>query len=114
MLAERAPHLALDGAVLKPALAGQPVGRRCDRVLLRWNVEALDDEKPIACEEAFDLRDSSGACIVVEYPGEGIVRRDDEVVLTFLGQAVEACADVEDAPGVQPLDERLPLGGVAA
>src|SRR5438132_12510147 len=57
MIAKRAPPLLLDGAVFDPALAGQTIWRRCDHILLRWNVEPFNDEKPIARAEAARVRE---------------------------------------------------------
>src|SRR6266576_4016940 len=101
MLADRTPYLALDRAILEPALASEAVGCGRGRVVLRRDVEALDDQQAITCEEAARFRDRFRARIVVEYSGEGIVRRDDEVVFALLGQVFESRADVEKSARVQ-------------
>src|SRR6266480_2053447 len=101
MLADRVPYLALDRAILEPALASEAVGCGRGRVLLRRDVEALDDQKAITCEEAARFRDRLRARVVVEYSGEGIVRRDDEVVFALRGEHFESRGDVENSARIQ-------------
>ena len=101
MLADRVPYLALQRAILEPALASEAVGCGRDRVLLRRDVQPFDDQQAIRCEEAARFRDRLRARFVVEYSGEGIVRRDDEVVFALLGQLFESRADVENPARVQ-------------
>ena|SRR2546427_6410573 len=51
---------------------------------------------------------------VVEDSSKGIVRRDDEIEFAFLRQPFESGTDVQDAPRLEPLGKRLPLGCVLA
>src|SRR5256712_4183507 len=75
------PPLAPARPVIEPSLADEPLGRLGGRFVLRRQVEAVDDEKPVVREKPPCLRDRRCAVRVLEQMSERIVRGDDEVEL---------------------------------